>query len=412
MDDMEICRWLRRSVLRSIAKDYHSPGLFRSLAAKASAPKAKEETGDPDDFGMDTRPKESKADKRARKKALLASHAAQSAKNAEYQRALSWARFYNEHGDYRQAALFLEKESVERLESALGSEGKLQRSFGRAQRGFRLLDGVVLSKITSFPAMVWLGQGCRDCSKAVTCEASGRCMPCCIKIAKAPLAPQAIKGVTATSEGAPAAQFTAFQARAVTPVEWEMYLDVGFDDLVADVAPLRAALGPDLVVTGELSGGQVFSRVERMGKRLWETSPEQSICPGAKLVNGWQGVTDAIFTMKVRGVTFTLLEDTMHNLRSLEDLKLLKMARTYCKDHVLRDPTTKELIWNRPCKNCRGILRLRFVAPDRYKDRHAQLERLSIDNLAKRAQLCGLEANTCERKELLNLILKCEGIVR
>merc|ERR1719324_1411348 len=112
------------------------------------------------------------------------------------------------------------------------------------------------------------------------------------------------------------------------PVQWEMHLEVAFDDLVADLAPLRAALAGDLAVTQQIQGGMVFSRVERAGRKLWEKSPEQVIFPGSKLIAGWMGVTDAVFQTTIRGRNFVLLSDTMHELNTLEDIERLKMART------------------------------------------------------------------------------------
>merc|ERR1719160_1166263 len=100
--------------------------------------------------------------------------------------------------------------------------------------------------------------------------------------------------------------------------------------------------------------------------------------------------------MKVRNMNFVLLQETMANMHKLEDIDYLKMARTYCKDHVLKDEKTKEIIWNRPCKNCRGVLRLQFAAPRRYAERRAQLESLTNQQIVQRAQLCGLEAEVTD----------------
>jgi hypothetical protein len=343
------------------------------------------------------------------------------------------------------------------------------------------------------------------------------------------------------------AQFSAYQAIAIMPVQWEMHIEVGFDGLVADIAPLRAALSEDLTVTRQLAGMVMFSRVSRAGKHLWERSPEQVVFPGAKLISGWQGVTDALFRLSIRGQDFVLLQDTMHNLKTRDDLELLKMNRTYCKDHHVEAVTFQALVsnvnyaslkanlallsgfkasirkvidselgfklgdgvqlevsgghqsflqlssedtvivkvtisppnvttaatlqsslqsqltllteamcvgvvnvpgidavskfdvdvravgspkvkaltledlgqpssnyWNRPCRNCRGVLRLRFAAPERYSERCAQLESLSNEQLAQRAQLCGLDAAMIlsQRKETTKLILKCEKIIR
>jgi len=414
MSDEEVCRWLRHSVLRSIGKGYHNPRIFASLAEKARAPKTGEASGDPEDFAVDNRPKETKAEKKARRRAVATMRAVQSQRQAEYLRALSWARFHHPAGyAHCQACLFLDEADFEALKAKMDSSGRLERRFNHAEPGYRLLDGVTLEKVKTFPVRLWLGLGCSDCGRLVRCEFSGRCMPCCEKVAKEPVAPKAIKGLTGPN--APVRSFTAFQAAAVMPVQWEMHFDVGFAGLMADVAPLQAALAEDLTVTQQLQGGMVFSRVERAGKRLWEKSPEQVIFPGARLIAGWQGVTDAVFQTKIRGMTFVLLQDTMHNLTSREDLGLLKMSRTYCPDHVLRDEKTKEIIWDRPCKNCRGVLRLRFAAPSRFAERRAQLESLSAEQLVRRAQLCGLEAEVSDvvrRKEAVNLIIKSEGIIR
>jgi hypothetical protein len=251
---------------------------------------------------------------------------------------------------------------------------------------------------------------------------------------------------------------------------------------VADVKPLRQILSPDLELTSDLAGIVVFTRVSRMGRRLFEKAPEQVMVPGSKLVSGWQGVTDArvvkkgqvtvtdgLFTATVRNVQFTLLRDTMHDLTVLEDLDLLRMTRTYCRDHKLRDASSKEVMcrsghvlkemlyphhyggcsechasiehgsetmrcnhcnydlcrscternqgvtWNRPCQNCRGVLRLRFRAPQRYAQRQHQLEQLSAENLARRAAYCGLleeAADVSKRKELITHIIKSEKIIR
>merc|ERR1711912_181858 len=105
----------------------------------------------------------------------------------------------------------------------------------------------------------------------------------------------------------------------------------------------------------------------------------------------------------------------MANMQTLDDIDYLKMARTYCRDHVLRDEKTKEIIWDRPCKNCRGVLRLRFAAPTRYAERQAQLQSLGHEQLVQRAQLCGLVAEVSDverRKNTMNLILKSEKIIR
>jgi ubiquitin-protein ligase len=415
ISDEEMCRWLRHSVIRSIGKGYHNPRVFQSLAEKASRPKTVDCNADPDDFGMDTRPKESKAQKRARRHAVQTSLAVQSQQKAEFERALNWARFYSPHGYLpRQTCIFVsEKGDLSNLEGVLGSGEVLQQRYQGALPGYRLLDGMTLAKVKAFPARLWFGLGCTDCSRFVRCEISGRCMSCCRYVATAPVAPKPIKGLV--GENAPVARFSAFQAAAVMPVQWEMHLEVAFDGLVADLAPLRAALAGDLAVTQQIQGGMVFSRVERAGRKLWEKSPEQVIFPGSKLIAGWMGVTDAVFQTTIRGRNFVLLSDTMHELNTLEDIERLKMARTYCKDHILRDEKTKEIIWDRPCKNCRGVLRLQFSAPKRYAQRRAQLESLGNQQLVQRAQLCGLIAEVTDverRKDAMNHIIKSEGIIR
>jgi len=295
----------------------------------------------------------------------------------------------------------------------MSREGVLRERFQGALPGYRLLDGMTLAKVKTSPIRLWVGLGCTDCNRFAWCEMSGRCMPCCQRLAKEPVAPKQIKGLLGVD--APMARFTAYQAMAVRPVQWEMHLDVGFDGLIANLAPLKAALADDLSVTQPITGGMVFSRVERAGRKLWEKSPEQSIFPGSKLVAGWEGVTDAVFQTKIRGMNFVLLQDTMHDMSTREDVGRLKMTRTYCPDHVLRDEKTKEIIWDRPCKNCRGVLRLHFVAPRRYAERRAQLESLGNKELVQRAQLCGLEAEVTDverRKQTMNLIIKSEGIIR
>merc|ERR1711865_144200 len=159
-------------------------------------------------------------------------------------------------------------------------------------------------------------------------------MPCCHRVAKQPMVARPIKGLTGSD--APTAQFTAFQAMGeMRPVQFEMHFEVPFDGLVADLRPLRASLSEDLLVKERIQGGIVFGLVSRCGKKLWEKSPEQSIFPASKLTAGWQGVTEAIFRAKIRNLTFVLLQDTTHNMTTLDDLGLLKMSRTFCKDHAL-----------------------------------------------------------------------------
>merc|ERR1712072_1050910 len=330
------------------------------------------------------------------------------------------------------------------------------------------------------------------------------------------------------------------------PVQFEMHFEVPFDGLVADLNPLRAALSEDLTVKERIQGGTMFSLVSRCGKKLWEKSPEQSIFPGSKLTAGWQGVTDAIFQAKIRNVHFVLLQDTMHNVTTLDDLARLKMTRSFCKEHALEavsitiglrgvdytslkakpslcstlkdafkkvisaqaeiaepktyvdivlsgldeqgisvqatvvpptgmlpsiiisrlscpdvlgealvtaaakveglsatsklsihvdgvspakvkrvrpdtleDPDMVRAAYQRPCENCRGVLRLRFNAPARFAERRAQLEDLTWEKLTQRGQLCGLAEEVSSnggsaegRKNTVNLIIKTEGIIR
>jgi ubiquitin-protein ligase/predicted RNA-binding protein with RPS1 domain len=543
MTTSDVARWLRRSVLRSTEKGYHNPAIFRSIvrkAAEAKQPVAGE--ADPEDFAVDNRSKESKADKRARKRAALLARAAVMQRQSEYQRALTWARFYSPQGYRpRQCVTWVFGQSdAENLLSVMDSEGKLQERCNQALPGYRLLDGMTkdkLEKVKKFPIQVWLGRGCVDCGAAVCCEISGRCMTCCHRAAKEPMAAKPIKGLT--GHEAPTANFTVFQSMAeMRPVQFEIQYEVPFDGLVADISGLRAALSEDLVVKEKLQGGTVFSLVSRCGKKLWEKSPEQSIFPGSKLTAGWQGVTDSIFEAKIRNFKFVLLQQTMYDMKSREDLGLLKMTRSFCKDHSLEavvmkvgmcninykavrdegslstfrdtlkdifrrqaeiadsslveiavtplkdndlsvqvtvvpptgmlpsmimerlscpeiirkavviaasklkgqtaavvgvspakivkvrpesfeDPHMVTMCRQRPCQNCRGVLRLRFNAPDRFVERRAQLEDLSNEQLMQRAQLCGLaetvEANGATpegRKTSINLIIKSEGIIR
>jgi hypothetical protein len=553
MTDTLIARWLRRSVLRSIEKGYHNPAIFKSLARKAVEATKPVNGGevDPEDFACDNRAKESKADKRARKRAAQLARASLFQRQNEYQRALNWARFYSPHGYRpRQCISWLFNQSdVDMLLSVLGANGVLRERFNGALAGYCLLNGVTTGKLeqaSKFPMQVWLGLGCIDCGKAASCEISGRCMPCCHRAAKEPAVAKPIKGLTGSD--APVAQYTAFQAEAeMRPVQFEMHLEVPFDGLVADLKPLRAMLSEDLVVKDKIQGGTIFSLVSRCGKKLWEKSPEQSIFPGSKLTAGWQGVTDAVFRAKIRNINFVLLQDTMHNVTTLEDLGLLRMTRPFCKDHALEtvlitiglhgvsfaslkadnllrqtlkekirtifgihaeianpksyvdivlsdipghgmsvaakiipptgslastilsrlntdglgkavvdivatsmprnshtatdsrltiagvsvpkiirvcpgtleDPEIQEAAQQRSCANCRGVLRLRFNAPCRFAERRSQLEDLTFDQLAQRAQLCGL-ADECSnngashdgRKATMNLNVKSEGIIR
>jgi len=83
------------------------------------------------------------------------------------------------------------------------------------------------------------------------------------------------------------------------------------------------------------------------------------------------------------------------------------------------EPNMASAIRQRSCKNCRGVLRLRFNAPARWAERRSQLEGLSCDQLLQRAQLCGLAHEATSngtspegRRATLNLIIKAEGIHR
>mmetsp|Transcript_5920 Transcript_5920/g.13021 ORF Transcript_5920/g.13021 Transcript_5920/m.13021 type:complete len:1136 (-) Transcript_5920:372-3779(-) len=412
MTDAEMCCWLRHSIIRSIGKGYHNPRHF--IAKKPSEDDSAAGPVDPEDFGLDTRAKEGKAAKRARRRALIAARATASEAAKEYNAALSWARF-SEPWMCRQACLFLDENDFEELKSALDSDGALSRRFRHALPGYRLLDHVKLTQVKDFPCRLWLGMGCRDCGKQVRTESSGRCMACCRIAAKAPAIVRPIKGMT--GESAPVATFAAYQAQVVLPVQFEVHLEVGFDGLQANLDPLRKLLSDDLILTGKLSGATVFSRVERAGKRLWEASPEQTLVPGTKLVSGFQGITDALFSVEVRGRRYTLLQETMHEMSRLDQVEQLKFARTFCHDHLAKDPKTKEVLWNTPCKNCRGILRLRYAAPTRWAERREQLLSMSAEQLAKRCLLTGLGnmdlgGNSEKRDEAINNILKAERIVR
>jgi len=434
MDELEVCRWLRRSILASIRCGYHNPRYFSSLCAPKEK-KKEERSDDPEDFGMDTRPKESKAEKRKRRAAVLQERALASSKNREFNMALSWARFHAPHGyTKRQALVIIDSSEKAQLESSMDKDGTLQGWWQSAQRGWRLLDNVKMSKINSFPARLWFGVGCIDCEKYVKCEMSGRCYTCCVKLAKAPGEAKPVKGLSKPGGGGLEARFGPFQAQAEMPVTFEMQYEVGFAGLVADIAPLRAALSDDLTVTSAISGIMTFTRVVRSGRGLWEKAPEQTMVPGCKLLSGWQGVTDCLFSLKIRGMSFALLQDTMHNVKTLDDLELLRMNRTYCKDHLLRDPKTKmcnicnlknckdEAVcraenWNRVCPNCRGVLRLRFQAPQRFAARKEQLDKLSITEFSQRAMLCGLQDqlegfDAEKRKDCTNFIIKSEGVIR
>jgi hypothetical protein len=85
----------------------------------------------------------------------------------------------------------------------------------------------------------------------------------------------------------------------------------------------------------------------------------------------------------------------------------------------LADPDVVCAARQRPCRNCRGVLRLRFTAPGRFAERRAQLEDLKCEQLVHRAQLCGLAdeatmngASPEGHKKTVNLIIKSEGIIR
>jgi hypothetical protein len=273
MDELEVCRWLRRSILASITTGYHNPRYFSSLCAPKEK-KKEERNDDPDDFGMDTRPKVGKAEKRKRREALLQAHALQFSKNREFERALSWARFYAPRGyEKRQALVIIQDSEYAELAACLDKDGKLQNWYGSAQKGWRLLDNVKISKVTSFPARLWFGVGCIECEKFVKCETSGRCYNCCVRLAKSPGDAKPIRGLSKPGGGGLEARFGPFQAQAEMPVTFEMHYEVGFAGLVADVAPLRAALSADLTVKSPLTGITTFARSIRSGRGLWEKAP-------------------------------------------------------------------------------------------------------------------------------------------
>jgi len=546
MEDAEICRWLRRSVLRSISKNYHNSGYFASLAQKARSPQKEAADGnvDPEDFGLDTRAKESKSAKRRRARELYAQGQVFASKMEEERRALNAVRFSGRWWEVRQTPVFIcSKDYLTKLLLALDEKSEeLTCSFMSAKRGFKLLDGLTKSGLEKLnfksPRTIWMGTGCSECGKLITCEPCGLCLPCCRRIAKEPKEARPIKGLTGPD--APTAQFTLFSAEAVMPVVWELHLQVGFDGLTANLDPLRSCLSDDLMVTGKIQGGAVFSRVKRADKYIWESSPEQVIFPGSKLLSGWKGVTDSIYSIKIRNMRFTLLEDQISNIENSADLENLRMTRATCNAHFLEvvtfsiavenvdfeklstrgapsslkdaikdklqhivqielgsgddvfaelpksgakvqltvvprignyaaavqsrltqlatlstvvaeglgcvagiDVVSKSSIRiphvgppkiiavhkdkihdvikvkdtdllnamelsmaNRVCKNCRGILRVRFVAPKRYAERRAQLESLDAGALTKRGLLCGLTHPTVAD------ILKCEQIIR
>jgi hypothetical protein len=465
MTETEVSRWLRRSVLRSISKGYHNPRLYAALAEKRRASKQRSSggIGDPEDFGMDTRNKETKADKRARKAKVQALQAGHDAKLAEYQRALWWARVHNPFGyQPRQSEIFCDgKKDVAALQDSMGPDGKLQKHFQGALPGYQVLGAASLdeavrngmmgydvwTKAMTFPTKISLGLGCRDCGRLSLSEVSGLCMPCCKRLALEPTQSKAIQGLTGAY--APVARFTAFQAMSETPVLFEMRLEVGFKGLTADLSQLRAALADDLTVKEPIQGGHVFTLVSRAGKKVWQTSPEQIMTPGCQLINGYQGVTEPIFRKKIRDYEFVLLGQTMQAMKTLEDLDLLKLTRTYCKDHQQKDDRMGKIVpyeealpgisskaatlsrsekrwrlftrillgkdnaWNRPCKNCRGILRLHFRAPRRYAERMDQLRCLNSKDLASRASLCGLiDEVSGDRSDAMKVIVKSEGIIR
>merc|ERR1712139_666359 len=79
----------------------------------------------------------------------------------------------------------------------------------------------------------------------------------------------------------------------------------------------------------------------------------------------------------------------------------------------LQEPELVRACQQRPCQNCRGVLRLRFNAPCRFAERRAQLEDLTAEQLAHRAQLSGLASEVTSngasaegRKATINLIIK------
>ena len=104
------------------------------------------------------------------------------------------------------------------LVANLDKDGALQGWWQSAQKGWRLLDNVKISKVSSFPARLWFGVGCVECEKFVKCEMSGRCYNCCVRIAKSPGDAKPIKGLSKPGGGGLEARFGPFQAQAEMPV--------------------------------------------------------------------------------------------------------------------------------------------------------------------------------------------------
>jgi len=127
-----------------------------------------------------------------------------------------------------------------------------------------------------------------------------------------------------------------------------------------------------------------------------------------------QALGDAVCAafLAVKGVA--LLSDV-----KVEGVSIPKIVRLDI-DMLRRDnPEMAGSVHQRPCKNCRGILRLRFNAPARFAERQAQLENLGYEQLMQRAQLCGIAAEATSNgastegcKATVNLIIKSEGIIR
>jgi hypothetical protein len=111
------------------------------------------------------------------------------------------------------------------------------------------------------------------------------------------------------------------------------------------------------------------------------------------------------------------MAETSTPLISVHGVGLAKVVRV-CPG-TLEDPDVARACYQRPCQNCRGVLRLRFNAPAQFAERRAQLEDLKCEELMKRAQLCGLAdaatsngASAEGRKTTVNSIIKSEGIIR
>merc|ERR1711939_752676 len=103
--------------------------------------------------------------KRARRRAVQTSMAVQDQQRVEFERALSWARFHSPHGYRpRQASIFLcDKNDFAQLDAAMNADGILQQRFQGVLSGYRLLDGMSLAKVKTFPIRLWVGLGCEDC---------------------------------------------------------------------------------------------------------------------------------------------------------------------------------------------------------------------------------------------------------